>query len=208
MASLNFAQDSRAVRHLMRARLDHLDDGRLALRAPAVGLWRGRPPVGTLIRPDGPLGHIEILGELHELVAPAGAHGVVAAGGDGSGLARRPVAYDDLLLILDRQAAEVAETISGVQASDEPGHGLILRAPSSGRFYARPAPGKPAFVSVGEAISEGKVVGLLEVMKTFTRIHYGGGDLPANARVTVIYAEDEADVAAGDPLLAVERGDG
>ena len=98
----------------------------------------------------------------------------------------------------------VAETISGVQASDEPGHGLILRAPSSGRFYRRPAPDKPPFIAVGDVIDEGKVIGLLEVMKTFTRIAYGGGDLPKRAKVTALHAADEADVAAGEALIGVE----
>ena len=213
IARTNYVLDSRGVRPLLTARLVRREDGRLELLAPAVGLWRDRPPVGALVRPGGLLGRLCVLGVDHALVAPSGAQGVIvdgaAAAKDGeagaAGLAQRPVAFDDLLLLLDRHTAqgEGADDAAAAEAGAA-GDGLVLRAPSSGRFYRRPAPGKPAFVAVGDVIDSGKVVGLLEVMKTFTRIQYGGGELPARARVTALHAEDEADVAAGDPLISVE----
>lgn len=177
---------------------------RLVLLAPAVGLWRDAPPPGSLVQAGTSLGRLEILGELHELLAPAGAHGVVLAG-DGDAPARRAVGFDDRLLVLDPQAAtDAARPAAGAGASAAAGeHGLVVRAPSSGRFYRRPGPDKPAFVAVDQVIREGQVVGLLEVMKTFTRVSYGG-DLPSPARVLALLADDEADVAAGQPLIAVE----
>ena len=206
MASINYTQDSRAQRQALTARLVALSDGRVALHAPAVGLWRGRPPAGALIRPGAPIGHLEVLGVLHELLAPPGAQGLVAAAAQGEegALARLPVAWGDRLLLLEPHVAADALARADEVASRAPGHGQVLRAPSSGRFYRRPAPDKPAFVAVGDLVHDGQVIGLLEVMKTFTRIHYGGADLPAPARVTALLAEDEADVAVGDPLIAVE----
>lgn len=199
----NYVRDSRTVRPLVTARLVRLDGGRLAIHAPAVGLWRDRPPIGSLVRPGSLLGRISLLGEDLALVAPEGARGVVVSAVDDE-LAQHPVAYDDRLLVLDRAVAAGSSEDAAAASAEEISSGLIVRAPSSGRFYRRPAPGKPEFVAVGDVIDSGKVVGLLEVMKTFTRIQYGGGDLPARARVVALHAEDEADVSAGEPLIAVE----
>ncbi len=78
--------------------------------------------------------------------------------------------------------------------------GLAFRAPTSGRYYGRAAPGKPAFVTVGTELAPGATVCLLEVMKTFNRVTYSG----ARVRVTELLVADGADVNAGDPLLALE----
>ena len=80
----------------------------------------------------------------------------------------------------------------------------MFRAPTSGRFYSRSAPGKPAFVSVGDELGPNATVCLLEVMKTFHRVTYGGPGLPERAKVREIFVADGADVTAGDPLLALE----
>jgi len=199
----NFVRDSRGARPLVTARLVRLEGGGLALHAPAVGLWRDRPPMGSLVRPGSLLGRITLLGEDLALVAPEGARGIVVSA-VGDELAQHPVAYDDRLLVLDRAVAAGQAEEESAAAGQEASTGLTVRAPSSGRFYRRPGPGKPEFVAVGDVIDTGKVVGLLEVMKTFTRIQYGGGELPARARVVALYAEDEADVSAGDPLIVVE----
>jgi len=82
--------------------------------------------------------------------------------------------------------------------------GLVFRAPTSGRFYGRPTPEKPAFVTVGAELTIGTTVCLLEVMKTFNRVTYGGAGLPERAVVVAILVADGADVTAGDPLLALE----
>jgi len=78
--------------------------------------------------------------------------------------------------------------------------GLVYRAPTSGRYYSRPTPEKPAFVTVGAELAPGATVCLLEVMKTFNRVTYSG----ARVRVTELLVADGADVNAGDPLLALE----
>jgi biotin carboxyl carrier protein len=81
---------------------------------------------------------------------------------------------------------------------------LVVRAPMSGRFYTRPAPGQPSFVAAGDEVGPQKTVGLLEVMKTFNRITYGGDGLPSHARVVRVIAADGSDLRAGDPILEVE----
>ena len=82
--------------------------------------------------------------------------------------------------------------------------GLVFRAPTSGRFYGRSSPDKPPFVTAGDELAAGATVCLLEVMKTFHRVHYGGADLPERAKVREVLVKDGDDVSAGDALLALE----
>lgn len=53
---------------------------------------------------------------------------------------------------------EIPEGLKGVVAQME------------GSFWTKPAPDQPAFASVGEKVQKGQVIGLIEVMKTFTPI--------------------------------------
>ncbi|MBC8072185.1 MAG: hypothetical protein IAG13_27945, partial [Deltaproteobacteria bacterium] len=89
-------------------------------------------------------------------------------------------------------------------AKPSDGGKLVFRAPLSGRFYARSSPDKPAFVAVGDEITSGQTVALLEVMKTFNRLSYGGAGLPERARVRAVLVRDEDDVEAGAAILELE----
>ena len=56
----------------------------------------------------------------------------------------------------------------------------------------------------GDLLSEGHTLGLIEVMKTFTHLHYAPNDaLPASAKVVRMLAEDGDEVSEGDPLIEV-----
>lgn len=206
MSIKSVLQDSRVNPPVLRARLARGEDGHLRLLAPAVGVYRGAPEVGALVAPDRPVGAIEILGVVHHVLAPAGAVGLVVS--PPGPATRRPVDFDEPLLTLDPEAAHAAAAAgpAGSAATGAVSHAgaAVVRAPTSGRFYVRPGPGKPVFISVGAVVEQGQTVGLIEVMKTFSRLLYGGDGLPARARVRAILLSDESDVAAGDPLIEVE----
>lgn len=188
-----------------KLRLERIADDRLLLRSPGVGLWRGAPPPGQIIQPGEALGALEVLGVLHPLVAPEGASGVVVGARVGSDtLARRPVTYAEVLLELDPSAAFGA-AVAGSNASAGDGEAaLVFRAPSSGRYYGRPAPDKAPFVSVGDEVGPGQAIGLLEVMKTFTRIQYGGDGLPSKARIARIVPADGDDLDQDQVIFELE----
>lgn len=181
------------------------DDSDIVLRAPAVGLWRSAPRQGTLVRPGSELGELEVLGVLHQLLAPRGAYGVVAEAGTSAVVAKTPVGYGDLLLRLDtgQTLAEDAEAPEQVGQTG-PGGGILFTAPTSGRFYGRPDPDMPPFVAVGDAIKTGQTICLLEVMKTFNRVTYGGEGMPEHATIKAIFPEDGQDLSAGDPIIELE----
>jgi len=212
--------DSRLHPPTLRARLVRLPDGKLRLEAPTVGLYRGEPRPGSLVTPDQPIGQLEILGVLHHLLAPAEAAGLVLPHDHHHARAptrapdrftRRPVDHGDLLVLLDPEA--VASGAGPGLASLTGSHSaistttMVFRAPTAGRFYTRPGPGKPPLIEAGTLVLHGQAVGLIEVMKTFSRLHYGGEGLPARARVRAIVVKDEDDVAAGDALFELEHAD-
>jgi acetyl-CoA carboxylase biotin carboxyl carrier protein len=173
------------------------------LRAPSPGLFRLLVQADHLVAPGDPIGELEILGRLVRITAPR-VRGLAQIPA-GPALARRAVAYGDVLL---RVTSDVA--IGALDAAASPAsaaaHGLVFRAPTSGRFYGRPTPDKPAFVAAGTELATGATVCLLEVMKTFHRVTYGGADVPPRARVREVLVADGADVNQGDPLLALEAG--
>ena len=176
-------------------------DGKLVVIAPRPGLFRGGPSKGQLVHAHAQIGELEVLGVLHLLHSDATAHGLVVSE-PASPLARRAVGYGDALFELDPSATLGSQ--AAAEQERELSAGLHVVAPSSGRFYTRPAPGKPPFVAEGQVLTEGSPIALLEVMKTFNRITYDYPDLPERARVLKILVEDGADVETGQPLLQVE----
>lgn len=197
--------DGRRFHPRLVAEAETLADGRVELRSPGVGLWRGAPAPGSVVTPHASLGELEVLGVLHRLEAPTGVSGMVVALPGPAPLARRPVAHGDVLLVLDPQAAGNVAAAARSEAAREAAEGLVLRSPSSGRFYAQPGPGKPPFVRAGDVITVGQTVCLLEVMKTFNRVAYdAAGGLPERARVARVVPSDGDDLDAGDPLLELE----
>jgi acetyl-CoA carboxylase biotin carboxyl carrier protein len=201
--------DSRQFVPELIAELERLDDGRTALLAPSPGLWRERPEIGSLLRAGDAIGWLEILGVAHRLRAPAGAVGIVAGDGPHAELTRPAVDYGARLLTLDPEGLGGALAVEATTAAGATtvGGSLVFEAASSGRFYARPGPDKPAFVEVGQVIERGQTIGLLEVMKTFTRINYDNPKLPARARIRAIVAADQADLDRGDAILYLELVD-
>lgn len=178
-------------------------DGSLVhVLCPTVGHWREAPEEGSLIRPGTTLGLVDTLGVLHRVVAPAGAVGVVV-GREGNAAAPGHVAYGDVLVTLDLEAATGSVAAATAESEADTG-GLAFRSPLSGRFYSRPSPDQPPFVSPGDVVKAGQTVALLEVMKTFNRITFGGDGLPETAKVVAVVPENESDLDQGDVILKLE----
>ena len=175
----------------------------VAITSPAVGWWRSLVVAGQVVQPGEVIGEISVLGTVSRVLAPRDTRGAVVAGFRAGTVA---VDVGATLFVLDRalagNAGAGASTAAGAAAAQKTG--LAVCAPSSGRFYGRPGPGKAAFVSPGDVIKEGHTVCLLEVMKTFHRVTYGGPGLPPEARVVAVAVADEADVNSGDVLVRVE----
>lgn len=185
-----------------------LGEARWRVTSPAPGWFRPSVRSGELVAAPAPgaavvLGELEILGQLFRLVLPRGA-GAVTLAPRFAERARVPVAYGEELLVLDGSAAVAGAGASASNSAASAASGLTLRAPSSGRFYGRPGPQKPPFLSPGEIIERGHTVCLLEVMKTFHRVTFDDPTLPERAKVVAVLVAEESDVVAGQPLVEIE----
>ena len=182
--------------------LVELHDGRTRLLSPEVGLYVQAPSVGTVLAAGQVLGRVVRLGVVLEVIVPETVIGVVVS--EPPTRLRQPVGYGDVLAELK----PISAAGSGVTASTTPGAAndvLVVKAPSSGRFWHRPAPGEAAYAQAGQRLAEGAALGLLEVMKTFSHIGYkSGGVLPPNARFVRYACADGAEVKAGAALVVVE----
>jgi acetyl-CoA carboxylase biotin carboxyl carrier protein len=179
-----------------------LSDGD-ALRAPMPGWFRRTVEPDHLIAPGDVIGELDVLGRVLRVVAR---HARGFAKLDAPDV-RRAVGYGDVLVRVVAGAGTVVDDTTrepNGHAARAAEHGLVFRAPTSGRFYGRPGADKPPFVTAGAELAAGATVCLLEVMKTFHRVAYGGADVPPRARVRDVLVGDGDDVNAGDALLALE----
>jgi acetyl-CoA carboxylase biotin carboxyl carrier protein len=74
-----------------------------------------------------------------------------------------------------------------------------ILSPLPGTFYRKPAPDKPSYKNDGDSVSEGEVIGLIEVMKSFNEVK-----ADASGKITRFLAENEEPVMAGQPLAELE----
>ena len=76
--------------------------------------------------------------------------------------------------------------------------GHVQRAPMVGTYYASPAPDKPAFVSVGQAVKAGETLGIIEAMKMFNPI-----EADVSGTVVAIKCESGQPVEFDQPLFVI-----
>ena len=73
-----------------------------------------------------------------------------------------------------------------------------LLSPLPGTFYRRPSPDKPAYKNEGDTVAVGDVIGLIEVMKSFTEVK-----AEAAGKIIRFVTENEEPVMAGQPLVEI-----
>jgi acetyl-CoA carboxylase biotin carboxyl carrier protein len=74
--------------------------------------------------------------------------------------------------------------------------GFVITAPIIGTFYTSPAPGEEPFVHIGDLISAGQTVGIIEAMKIMNEITAERG-----GTVMEFLAENGQAVEYGSPLM-------
>ncbi|MEQ9674510.1 MAG: acetyl-CoA carboxylase biotin carboxyl carrier protein [Roseovarius indicus] len=93
-------------------------------------------------------------------------------------------------------ASAAADTGPGEDPASHPG---AVTSPMVGTVYMQAEPGAPPFVSVGDKVSEGDTVLIVEAMKTMNHI-----PAPRAGTVKRILVEDGAAVEYGAPLIILE----
>ncbi|MDE7423734.1 MAG: acetyl-CoA carboxylase biotin carboxyl carrier protein [Lachnospiraceae bacterium] len=91
------------------------------------------------------------------------------------------------------QALSTTETIVEKTGAKE---GKIMTSPLVGTFYAAKAEGEKPFISVGDKVTKGQTIGIIEAMKLMNEV-----EAEADGTVAEIYVENEQLVEYGQPLV-------
>jgi acetyl-CoA carboxylase biotin carboxyl carrier protein len=90
-------------------------------------------------------------------------------------------------------------TVSAPAVADEASHPGAVTSPMVGVVYLSPEPGAPPFVTVGQSVTAGQTLLLIEAMKTFNQIRASKA-----GTVTRILVANSTPVEYGEALMIVE----
>jgi len=96
-------------------------------------------------------------------------------------------------------AAIAAEPVVAAAPAAPAANEIIIRSSMVGTFYRSASPNDPNYVSVGDTITKGQVIGLIEAMKLFNEI-----ESDFSGKIVKILVENAAPVEFDQPLLVLE----
>lgn len=96
-------------------------------------------------------------------------------------------------------AAAAAPTAAPAAEADLGKHPGAVKSPMVGTAYLAPEPGKPNFVAVGDKVTAGQTLLIIEAMKTFNPIK-----APKAGTIMQILVDNARPVEFGEPLMIVE----
>ena len=99
-----------------------------------------------------------------------------------------PIASTDGVAVVDESAAEIARAGT-----------IRVESPMVGIFYRAPSPGSPPYVEVGDVVTAGQTLCLLEAMKLFNEL-----TAETDGRVRTIHVDDRQAVEFGTLLFELE----
>ena len=97
---------------------------------------------------------------------------------------------------LELSRGAVTPTPAPVQPQALPDADTAITSPLAGVFYAAAAPDAQPYVRVGDTVSKGQTLCLLEAMKMMNEV-----PAPCDCVITQVLAEDGALAAYGEPLF-------
>lgn len=96
-------------------------------------------------------------------------------------------------------AAPAPAAAAAPAAADLSKHPGAVPSPMVGTAYLSPEPGAATFIKVGDSVSQGQTLMVVEAMKTFNPI-----PAPRAGKVTAILVTDAQPVEFGEPLVIIE----
>jgi acetyl-CoA carboxylase biotin carboxyl carrier protein len=77
----------------------------------------------------------------------------------------------------------------------------LVKSPIVGTFYGSPSPGSASFVSPGDHVEKGQVIGIVEAMKLMNEI-----ESDATGEVVKCFVSNGQPIEFGQPLLSIRLG--
>jgi biotin carboxyl carrier protein len=104
--------------------------------------------------------------------------------------------YGEHFLTLEAQKNQKAISYNQEKSTEK-----FINSPMDGLFYLSSSPTSPNFVKIGDQISPGQTIGLIEVMKCFYPIKYQGKN---KAKIISILVSSQTPVISTSPLFVIE----
>lgn len=105
-----------------------------------------------------------------------------------------PVAVAAAPMVVAAPAAPIAAAPAPVESNL-----ITIKSPMIGTFYRSASPDKPSFAEVGDDVSVGKVVCIIEAMKLFNEI-----ESEISGKIVKVLVENASPVEFDQPLFLVE----
>ena len=96
-------------------------------------------------------------------------------------------------------AAPVATPAAPASTESDDSKYVVIKSPMIGTFYRSAGPDKDAFVSVGDSVSAGKTVCIIEAMKLFNEI-----ESEISGKIVKVLVDDASPVEYDQPLFLVD----
>lgn len=98
-------------------------------------------------------------------------------------------------------AAPVAESapVAAAPAADNNDKYITVKSPIIGTFYRKPSPDKSVFVEVGDSVSPGSVLCVIEAMKLFNEI-----ESEVSGKIVKVLVDDSSPVEFDQPLFLID----
>ena len=84
-------------------------------------------------------------------------------------------------------------------AADDTSKYITVKSPIIGTFYRKPSPDKPVFKEVGDSVSTGDVLCVIEAMKLFNEI-----ESEVSGKIVKVLVEDSSPVEFDQPLFLID----
>ncbi len=189
--------------------LTDFEDSHHRILSPAVGFCALVPAEGTYVSGGAFIGRVRVLNSWFDLYLPEDVFGRVLIEKERDKFFH--VEYGQELFRLNPQQnlsdSTKQTSKSGSVDHEEVDEGHVITAFTTGIFYGRPSPDSQAYVEEGQKIEKGKVLGLIEVMKTFNLVIFQGTDSSESGRIKKILVNDAQEVKLNQPLFLVEVGE-
>ena len=188
--------------------LSEVKDSQHLVLSPAVGHYSTGPAPGVFLTRGSFIGKLKVLNTYYDLYLPDDIYGQVEIDAEKDFIT--PVEYGEELFRLnpEKNLVDSERSMTRPEATSEAGklseEGYVVKAFTTGIFYAKPSPDSPPFVTQGQDIEKGKALGLIEVMKTFNHIVFQGTDKSDTGRIKKIFVNDAQEVKLGQPLFLIE----
>lgn len=113
--------------------------------------------------------------------------------------AAAPPVHTHVVAAVPATHAPAAAAPAAAPAAEAAAHPGAVPSPMVGTAYLSPEPGAPPFIKVGDTVTAGQTIMVVEAMKTFNPI-----PAPRAGKVTAILVSDAQPVEYGEPLVIIE----